>query len=68
MRKRCTYTIDTCTHTHTRTDVLTVPAAMGMENTEVQGHFKYSAAWGSPLSVYRILLLTRLVKKSKDKV
>ncbi|CAB1455601.1 unnamed protein product [Pleuronectes platessa] len=38
--------------------MLTVPAAMGMENAEVQGHFKYSAARGSPLLVHRILLLS----------
>lgn len=43
---------------HKHTDVLTVPAAMGMENAEVQGHFKYSAARGSPLSAHHILLLT----------
>ena len=43
------------THIHKDTDTLTVPAAMGMENAEVQGHFKYSAARGSPLSVQHIL-------------
>lgn len=46
------------THTHTHRDMLTVPAAMAMEDADVQGHFKYSAAWGSPLSVHHILLLT----------
>lgn len=32
------------------TDILAIPAAMGKEKTEVQGHFKYSAARGSLLS------------------
>lgn len=32
------------THTCRNLDILTVPAAMGMENAGVQGHFKYSAA------------------------
>lgn len=47
---------------HKHTNMLTVPAAMGMENAEVQGHFKYSAAWGSPLSVHHILLLTHALR------
>lgn len=61
-----------CTHTHTctqahmqkHTDMLTVPAAMRMENAEVQGHFEYSAAWGSPLSVRRIFLLTHALQNA----
>lgn len=46
---------NTHTHMHKPTDMLTVPAAMGMENAEVQGHLKYSAAWGSLLLQHHIL-------------
>lgn len=54
----------TLAHMHKHTDMLTVPAAMGMENAEVQGHFEYSAARGSPLSGHHILLLTHALKKA----
>lgn len=57
-------------HTHTcrNLDILTVPAAMGMENAGVQGHFKYSAAWGSPLSMHRILLLAQALKHTHKRM
>lgn len=65
LKQTHTYT-RTQAHTHMQkhTDMLTVPAAMGMENAEVQGHFEYSAAWGSPLSVHHNLLLTHALKNA----